>query len=53
MELLLGRAEIGVDRIERDLVRRAALQRCLGEEVEQGRVASPRTPGHEEAASAR
>ena len=35
MELLLGRAEIGVDGKELDLIRRAPLARGLGEEVEQ------------------
>ena len=52
MELLLGRTEIGVDRVEVDLARRAPLAWRLGEEIEQGDLVASRPPRHEEAAAA-
>ena len=51
MELLLGRTEIGIDGIDRDLACGAALQRRLDEKVEQRRIISPFAPRHEEAAA--
>ena len=53
MELLLGRAEIGMDGIEVDLARGPALARRLGEEIEQGDGVASLPPRHEEAAAAR
>ncbi len=52
MKLLLGGAEIGVDREEFDLARRPALERRLGEEIEQPRGVAPGRARHEEAAAA-
>ena len=52
MKLLLGRAEIGVDRKELDLARRPALERRLGEEIEQARGVAPGPARHEKAAAA-
>src|SRR5581483_2344430 len=52
VELLLGGAEIGVDRIEGDLAFRPSLERRLGEEVEQVGVVAAGAPRHEEAAPA-
>ena len=53
MELLLGRTEIGIDRVEVDLARRAPLAWSLGEEIEQRDLVASRPPRHEEAAAAR
>ena len=52
MKLLLGGAEIGVDRKELDLACWPALQRRLGEEIEQAGGVAPGLARHEKAAAA-